>query len=60
MPEMDVIEYLHEFGKELVGLNDDPAARLVVLRYVREQLEFALAIVKREEGESDGNDSTEA
>lgn len=52
---MNIIEYLHNFGMELSGLNDDLDSRALVLRYAKQRLEEAL---KKVEEVLDGDDST--
>ena len=55
---MDIIDYLHDFGRELQGTNYDPEARLLVLRYVKERLQQALErIIAELEGEDGSDDS---
>lgn len=57
---MDVVEYLHNLGNELAGLNGDPEARGEVLKYAKDQLagrmlKALLLILEEPEGD-DGND----
>jgi hypothetical protein len=51
---MDIIEFLHGIGAELLGLNSDPKARESTLRYVQEEtaprIAEALEQVRKELG----------
>lgn len=52
---MDAIEYLHNLGNELSGLNDDPKARSEVLAYAKDRLESGLSYIADEMEAADGN-----
>lgn len=54
--DIDIIEYLHILGADLAGLNADPKARALVLRYAKERLDEGKRRVEEEIAYGYGDD----